>query len=376
MPETRFSRRNLTARDTVYTFGRISTFLAHPSAVMNDSRTMMQITSERSLLPFNTFGIDVDAARFVSVETIDELQTALHSGIRPVMILGGGSNVVFTKKVEGLVIHNKIRGIEAVRTSGNTVWLKIGGGELWHDVVLHAVRHGLGGIENLSLIPGTMGAAPVQNIGAYGVELKDVFVSLEAVELDTGALLHFDAAQCRFGYRDSFFKREGKGRFCITAVTLALTSADHRINTSYGDIRRTLEQSGIASPDIADVSRAVVQIRSSKLPDPARIGNCGSFFKNPEADRGVLERIRATHPAVVFYDLPDGRVKIPAGWLIEQCGWKGKRVGNTGCYEKQALVLVNYGGATGEEVKNLADAIIDSVRERFGVSLEPEVNIF
>jgi len=336
----------------------------------------MQISSHRSLLPYNTFGIDVEAAHFVTVETVDDLQKALRSGIRPVLILGGGSNLVFTKNVEGLVVRNAICGIEPVKTTGNTIWLKIGAGEIWHDVVLQVVGKGYGGLENLSLIPGTMGAAPVQNIGAYGVELKDVFVALEAVELETGAIHHFDAAQCRFGYRDSFFKHEGKGRFCITSVTLALTRAEHRINISYGDIQRTLEVMGAANPPgIAEISRAVVQIRSSKLPDPAKIGNCGSFFKNPEVEQVVLERIREAHPNVVSYDLPGGRVKIPAGWLIEQCGWKGKRVGHTGCYEKQALVLVNYGGATGEEVKNLAYAIIDSVWERFGVTLEPEVNI-
>jgi UDP-N-acetylmuramate dehydrogenase len=217
----------------------------------------------------------------------------------------------------------------------------------------------------------------VQNIGAYGVEMKDVFVELQAVELDgrSGAEVTFNNAACRFGYRDSVFKHAEKGKYFITSVTLALTRNEHRLNISYGDILKTLEVNGIENPTIADVSRAVIQIRSSKLPDPAKIGNCGSFFKNPETARFVLEKIQETHPQVVFYDLPDGRVKIPAGWLIEQCGWKGKRVGNTGCYEKQALVLVNYGGATGAEVKKLAYDIIDSVEKTFGIRLEPEVNI-
>lgn len=336
----------------------------------------MKIQENVSLLPFNTFGIPVYATHFAEINNVNELCAALRSNIRPVLVLGGGSNMLFTRNPEGLVLKNSIRGIEVVRRFKNRVWVNIGGGEVWHDFVLWAVQKGFGGVENLSLIPGTVGAAPVQNIGAYGVELKDVFVGLQAVELGTGRLRHFSRKDSRFGYRDSFFKKEGKGKFCITSVTLSLTTNIHRINVSYGDIRKTLETNGIMQPNIADVSRAVVQIRSSKLPDPAKTGNCGSFFKNPETDRAVLEHIRRTHPQVPHYDLPGGRVKIPAGWLIEQCGWKGKRVGNTGCYEKQALVLVNYGGATGEEVKNLAYAIIDSVETTFGLRLEPEVNIF
>ena len=335
----------------------------------------MNIQENFPLLPYNTFGLHATAKMFAEVLTVNDLLEALRLGIRPVFVLGGGSNVLFTRDPEGLVLKNSIRGIEVVRLFKNKVWVKIGGGEVWHDFVLWAVQNGYGGVENLSLIPGTVGAAPVQNIGAYGVELKDVFVGLEAVELATGKVRRFNHADCRFGYRDSFFKKEGKGKYCITSVTLSLTRTNHRINISYGDIRKTLEANGVSQPTIADVSRAVVQIRSSKLPDPAKIGNCGSFFKNPETERAVLERIRAAYPQVPHFDLPDGRVKIPAGWLIEQCGWKGKRVGNTGCYERQALVLVNHGGATGEEVKNLAFAIIDSVETAFEVRLEPEVNI-
>ncbi|HRI58708.1 MAG TPA: UDP-N-acetylmuramate dehydrogenase [Saprospiraceae bacterium] len=335
----------------------------------------MKIQENISLLPFNTFGIPAQAAHFADIHSVDELRTALRSGLSPVFVLGGGSNVLFTRNPEGLVLKNSIRGIEIARRFKNKVWVKIGAGEVWHDFVLWAVQNDFGGAENMSLIPGTVGAAPVQNIGAYGIELKDLFIGLDAVELATGKLRHFKHGDCRFGYRDSFFKREGKGKYCITSVVLSLTTNRHRINVSYGDIRKTLDAGGISRPTIADVSRAVCQIRSSKLPDPAKIGNCGSFFKNPETDRAVLERIRLTHPMVPHFDLPGGDVKIPAGWLIEQCGWKGKRVGNTGCYEKQALVLVNHGGATGEEVKNLAYAIIDSVEQTFGVRLEPEVNI-
>ena len=335
----------------------------------------MKIQKDVSLLPFNTFGIPARAAHFAAFRSVESLREVLPSAIRPILIMGGGSNMLFTRDPEGLVLKNEIKGIEVVRRFRHKVWVKIGGGEVWHDFVLWAVQNNFGGAENLSLIPGTVGAAPVQNIGAYGVELKDLFVGLEAVELATGAVRHFRRGDCHFGYRDSFFKRQGKGKYCITAVTLSLTVDHHRIHLAYGDIRKTLEAGGITQPGIGDVSRAIIQIRSSKLPDPAKIGNCGSFFKNPETDRAVLDRIRATHPQAPHFDLPDGRVKIPAGWLIEQCGWKGKRVGNTGCYEKQALVLVNHGDATGEEVKKLAYAIIESVEKSFGIRLEPEVNI-
>ncbi|HPI06933.1 MAG TPA: UDP-N-acetylmuramate dehydrogenase [Saprospiraceae bacterium] len=328
-----------------------------------------------SLLPYNTFGIDAKAAFFTEVFSVPELQEVLKSGIRPVLVLGGGSNMLLTKDVDGLVVKNSIGGIQVLEGEGNTVHVRAGAGIVWHDLVCWAVEHHFGGIENLSLIPGTVGASPVQNIGAYGVELKDVFVDLEAVDLNTGSVKIFNREACRFGYRDSVFKHEEKGKYCITSVTFALTRNEHFLNYSYGDIRKTLETNGIAEPAIGDISRAIIQIRSSKLPDPAKIGNCGSFFKNPETARFVLDKIQETHPQVVSYDLPDGRVKIPAGWLIEQCGWKGKRVGNTGCYEKQALVLVNHGGATGEEVKKLAYEIIDSVEKTFGIRLEPEVNI-
>ncbi len=335
----------------------------------------MQIIPDFSLLPYNTFGLAARAAHFVEVHTVGELQAALQTAIHPKLVLGGGSNILFTRDVEGLVIKNSILGIEETSRTNKEIRLKVGGGENWHSFVLHAVARGLGGVENLSLIPGTVGASPVQNIGAYGVELKDVLVELEAVELGTGQLQNFAAADCRFGYRDSIFKRAAKGCYCITSVTFALTPAHHRLQLGYGELQRTLAEQGITEPTIADVSRAVIQIRSAKLPDPAVIGNCGSFFKNPETGPDTLRRIQTTHPQAPHFDLPDGRVKIPAGWLIEQCGWKGKRVGHTGCYAQQALVLVNYGGATGAEVQALAQAIIQSVENTFGIRLEPEVNM-
>lgn len=341
---------------------------------------MTQIIDNHSLLPYNTFGLDACARHFAAFDTVANLRQILErrGHDEPLLLLGGGSNIVFTGDVHGWVLKNEVQGIEVVREFPQKVWVKVGAGERWHDFVLWAVAQGYGGVENLSLIPGTVGAAPIQNIGAYGVELKDVFLRLEAADLwQKNAPIHtFSRKKCQFGYRDSVFKRTEKGRWCITSVTFSLTRHQHRINTSYGDIQRTLTEMGVTQPSIADVSQAVVRIRTSKLPDPAQIGNCGSFFKNPETARAVLERIRASHPHVPHYDLPDGRVKIPAGWLIEQCGWKGKRVGNTGCYEKQALVLVNHGGATGHEVRDLAYAIIASVEEKFGVRLEPEVNIY
>ncbi len=335
----------------------------------------MNMVTDFSLLPYNTFGLPARAAHFIEVQSVEELRAALQTDIQPRLILGGGSNILFTRDVTGLVIKNSIYGKEIVAATDNEVHLKVGAGENWHAFVCYAVEQGLGGVENLSLIPGTVGASPVQNIGAYGVELKDVFVELEAVELATGELQVFSAQDCQFGYRDSIFKRDAKGRFCITSVTFALTRQEHYFQLGYGDLQRTLAQQGITAPTIADVSQAVIQIRSSKLPDPAVIGNCGSFFKNPETDRRVLERLQADYPQIPHFDLSENRVKIPAGWLIEQCGWKGKRVGNTGSYEKQALVLVNYGGATGAEVQALAKAIIQSVEEKFGVRLEPEVNM-
>jgi UDP-N-acetylmuramate dehydrogenase len=292
--------------------------------------------------------------------------------------LGGGSNILFTQPVTGLLLKNEIKGIAVTRTWSQKVHVTVGGGENWHAFVLWAVQNGYGGVENLSLIPGTVGAAPVQNIGAYGVELKDVMVRLRAVELETGKLRTFSKRDCAFGYRDSIFKRAAKGKYLITEVVFSLTRSRHRIYIQYGDIAQTLQTilGDEQQPTIADVSRAVIQIRSSKLPDPAQIGNCGSFFKNPEISAEQFQWIKARFPQAPGYPLPDGKVKIPAGWLIEQCGWKGKRVGNTGCYEKQALVIVNHGGATGPEVQQLAADIIQSVLEKFEVALEPEVNIW
>ena len=349
----------------------------YPPALNKHRQIVTTLEKNKALLPFNTFGLMADAQAFMVIQTKKDIKTAIQSGIRPLRILGGGSNILFTKTVDGLLLKNEISGIDIVRRWNNKVHIAVGGGENWHKFVLWAVENGYGGIENMSLIPGTVGASPIQNIGAYGVELKDVFVRLEAIDLATNKKHVFNKKQCEFGYRDSIFKRHAKDKYLITKVVFSLTSTQHKINTSYGDISKTLETLEITgTPTIKDISKAVIHIRSSKLPDPAKIGNCGSFFKNPELPSSVLENIRQTHPTAPGYTLPNDRVKIPAGWLIEQCGWKGKRVGNTGCYEKQALVLVNHGGANGQEVKQLSQDIIKSVKERFNVELEPEVNIW
>ncbi len=336
----------------------------------------MDILENVSLRQLNTFGIEANARYYAEVHSTAGLQEILLQwrGAAP-FILGGGSNILFTGNVERLVIRNCIRGREIIRRDAGRAWVAAGGGENWHEFVLWCLDNGLGGIENLSLIPGTVGAAPIQNIGAYGVELQDVFHSLEATELSSGMEHAFGREACRFGYRDSVFKGPLRGVYCITRVVLELSTEGHKINTSYGAIREMLENRGISDPGIRDVSEAVMAIRRSKLPDPALIGNAGSFFKNPEVPHWQFEQLKALFPGIVHYPAGEGLVKIPAGWLIEQCGWKGQRIGDAGCYEKQALVLVNHGRASGAELLQLAQEIVDSVAEKFGIRLAPEVNV-
>jgi UDP-N-acetylmuramate dehydrogenase len=337
----------------------------------------MQIEKHASLLPYNTFGIDVQAELLAHIESMEDLRAALSDESlqqRERLILGGGSNVLFTRSFAGLVLLNRLKGISVVKEDENHVWVKVGAGEVWHDLVSWTVEQGWGGMENLSLIPGSVGAGPMQNIGAYGVELKDVFHELEALRMDNLNLQHFNAAGCRFGYRESVFKHELKNQYFITSVTFRL-SKHPILNTSYGAISQELGKLGITHPSVKDVSEAVIRIRRSKLPDPAVLGNAGSFFKNPEVDQETAERIRSEFPAMVSYPTTPGRVKLAAGWLIEQCGWKGKVVGHTGAHKDQALVLVNYGGASGSEVYQLAMEIRESVLQRFGVRIDPEVNL-
>ncbi|AKD04874.1 UDP-N-acetylmuramate dehydrogenase [Pontibacter korlensis] len=337
----------------------------------------MKLQTDFPLKPYNTFGIDVKAklfARFDSVEELQELLQMPELKQEPKLILGGGSNLLFTKDFDGLVLQNGIKGVEKVEEDQAYVYLKAGGGEVWHEFVLQTLELDLGGIENLSLIPGTVGAAPLQNIGAYGVELKDVFHELEAVNIETGEVRAFDNQACRFGYRESVFKNELKGQFIVTHVTFKLHKK-HTLNTSYGAIKTTLEEMQVQDPSIHHVSAAVCHIRQSKLPDPKQIGNAGSFFKNPEIPKEQFEALQQQYPTIPSYPVSQTTVKVPAGWLIEQCGWKGKVIDNYGVHKHQALVLVNYGGAKGEDIRKLAFEVIASVEEKFGIRLSPEVNI-
>jgi UDP-N-acetylmuramate dehydrogenase len=334
-----------------------------------------------SLKKYNTFGIDVLAQYFADFNTVEGLEEMLEFKQRPTtnnqrstLILGGGSNILFTKNVEGMVLKNEIKGIEIVSEDENYVYLKVGAGENWHGLVLYCVNNDLAGMENLSLIPGNVGASPMQNIGAYGVEIKDVFYELEAFHLPEKKIIKFSLPDCEFGYRESVFKRKFKNQFVITSVTYRLNKMPH-FNTSYGAIEQELEKMGVQELSIQAISQAVINIRSSKLPDPAVIGNAGSFFKNPEIDYQQFETLKISFPNLVGYALDNGHVKLAAGWLIEQCGWKGYRKGDAGCHAKQALVLVNYGNAKGSEILSLSEEIIASVQEKFDVLLEKEVNI-
>ena len=339
----------------------------------------MMVQENISLKNFNTFGIDVWANYFVSFNSIDEISEVLEFKKLPVanfplLILGGGSNILFTKNFDGLVLKNEIKGIEIVKEDDDYVYLKAGAGENWHQFVLHCINNNFAGVENLSLIPGNVGASPMQNIGAYGVEIKDVFYSLEAFHLKEKKIKIFNLTDCEFGYRDSVFKKKFKSQFIITSVTFKLNKKP-KFNTSYGAIEQELEKMGIKELSIKAISNAVINIRSSKLPNPDEMGNAGSFFKNPEISSRKFQELKQVNPTVIGYQLTNGNVKLAAGWLIEQCGWKGYRKNDAGCHAKQALVLVNYGNANGEEIFELSETIIKSVNKKFGVILEREVNI-
>jgi UDP-N-acetylmuramate dehydrogenase len=337
----------------------------------------MTVFENHSLKMLNTFGLDAKAQFYVDIHTIDELKNILLTHAYrniPKLILGGGSNLLFIKDFEGLVIKNSIKGIEKMREDAESVWIKVGAGENWHEFVMHCLRNGWYGIENLSLIYGTVGAAPMQNIGAYGVELSEVFDLLIAVEMESGNQQFFTNADCKFGYRDSVFKNELKGKYVIAEVIFHL-SKKPKLNISYGAIQQVLSEMRVNQPTPQAVSEAVIRIRKSKLPNPEQIGNAGSFFKNPEIPKPLFENLKEQYPNMPSYPADDQKIKVPAGWLIEQCGWKGKRIGNTGVHKDQALVLVNYGEATGEEIKALAEKIQASVFEKFEIMLETEVNM-
>ena len=337
---------------------------------------MLQIQENVSLKNFNTFGVEANARYFVEINHPDELaELFMDPQWRQMktLVLGGGSNMLLLNDFEGLVVRINIRGIEH-RISKNDVFVEAGAGEAWNDLVNYCAIRGYAGLENLSLIPGSVGAAPIQNIGAYGVEIKDVFHSCRAFELATGTFRTFNKEDCRFAYRESIFKNELKDRYIITSVKLHL-SLKPNFNLKYGAIEQELQNRGIGAPTLKDVSQVVSHIRVSKLPDPSTIGNAGSFFKNPVIGVPQFNEIQSKFPDIVHYPAGEGEVKLAAGWLIEQCGWKGKVTGNTGTWKNQALVLVNHGGATGTEVYNLSSQIIDSVYIKFGVTLQREVNI-
>lgn len=342
----------------------------------------MQVKENFSLKAYNTFGIDARARFFNEFSSVDELEEFLMFYSQyPVFILGGGSNILFIKDYDGVVLKDEIKGIEIQHEDAEYVYVKVGAGENWHQFVLHCIEHGWAGVENLSLIPGNVGASPIQNIGAYGVELDDVFWSLEAFHLSERRVHTFTRSDCEFGYRDSIFKNRYKDEFAILSVTLQLKK--HPVfHTSYGAITEKLEKMGVKELSIKAISQAVINIRSSKLPDPIVIPNAGSFFKNPEVEMARYEELKTKFPDLIAYPLTKGTVKLAAGWMIEQCGpdktgtsWKGYRKDDAGCHAKQALVLVNYGNATGKEIYELSEQILQSVKNKFGVLLEREVNI-
>jgi len=337
----------------------------------------MHILENFSLKPYNTFGIDVPVQFYTELNNEEQIQELSHDRHLPKQkrILGGGSNILLTKPVEGLVIRNCLKGISVTEENDEHVWLEVKAGEVWHDLVMHSIDQNLGGLENLSLIPGCVGASPMQNIGAYGAEVKETVDEVTAWHWEEQQFITLQNSDCRFGYRESVFKHELKDKVLITSVTFKLHKI-HCLNTSYGAIQQQLEVMGVSEPSIKSVSQAVIAIRISKLPDPKQIGNAGSFFKNPTISKDQFIRLQEHYPAIPSYPVSNELVKIPAGWLIEQTGWKGYKEGSVGVHEKQALVLVNYGNANGGDIWNLSEEILLSVKEKFGITLEREVNVW
>ncbi|MCH8553886.1 MAG: UDP-N-acetylmuramate dehydrogenase [Schleiferiaceae bacterium] len=339
----------------------------------------MEIAQNIDLKPYNTFGFSYEAKSayfFQSIEDLEKLHQT-HEWFRAsnFLILGGGSNILLTQNIEQPVLINEINdSISIIEESEDHITLEVGAGKNWHDFVIWTIDNGYGGLENLSLIPGKVGAAPMQNIGAYGVEIKDSLHSLRAFDIQKGEMTTFTNAACQLGYRESIFKRERKGQFIIAYVRFTLTKRNHKLNTAYGAITSELEANGITTPTIKDISNAVIAIRQSKLPDPKKLGNSGSFFKNPVVPLDIFETLQKDYSNIVGFPVYNG-VKLAAGWLIEQTGWKGKQIGNVGVHKKQALVLVHYGGGKGEDLLALSKAVQDAVLKKFGVTLEPEVNI-
>ena len=334
----------------------------------------MNIEENISLKNYNTFGISVNAKRFISVDSVYQLQQLLKIE-KDLFLISGGSNMLLTKDIEKLVVHLDIKGISIDREDNNDIYITVNAGENWHEFVLWCVSNNYGGIENLSLIPGNVGTCPIQNIGAYGVEVKDTITKVEALSIETGKLVQFSNKDCQFGYRNSIFKNSEKGKYIITSVNFKLTKNNHNTNISYGAIETELTSKEIIKPTLKDISDAVITIRKSKLPDPKEIGNSGSFFKNPVITTSQFLELQKNYPKIPSYKISDLEIKVPAGWLIEQAGFKGKRFDNFGVHEKQALVLVNYGNATGKEIYQLAKKIKETILNKFGICLEIEVNI-
>lgn len=336
----------------------------------------MQVLRNFSLKDYNSFGIDVKADKFVSIENLEDLRTVLRKNYASeLFVLGGGSNMLLTQDISKTVIHIALKGIEIISEDESEVILQAAAGENWHKFVLWTLEQNFGGLENLSLIPGNVGTAPIQNIGAYGVELKDSFLSCKAMNVQTLEEKEFDLKDCDFDYRNSVFKNRLKGQYIITSVKFRLTKKDHKLHTEYGAIRSELEKQQISSPTIQDISNAVIAIRNSKLPDPKKIGNSGSFFKNPVVDKEKFEKLESDFPGVPSYHVSDNEIKVPAGWLIDQAGFKGYRSGDAGVHKDQALVLVNYGAATGQEILSLSQEIQHTIKAKFDIDLEAEVNI-
>lgn len=336
----------------------------------------MQVIGNFSLKSYNTFGIDATAREFVAVHSTQELKQILDERrLENKFVLGGGSNMLLTKNIDALVIHIDLKGKRVLARDGDSVIVEAQAGENWHEFVLWTISQDFGGLENMSLIPGNVGATPIQNIGAYGAEIKDTMVSCDAMNIETQQMRTFSKDECGFGYRESVFKNAEKDKYIITSVVFRLTSRNHKISTGYGDIAKKLAEDNIASPTIKDVSDAVIAIRRSKLPDPKELGNSGSFFKNPIVPKAVYEKAAAAYPEMPHYVISDTEVKVPAGWLIEQAGFKGKRFGDAGVHKNQALVLVNYGNATGQEILAVAKAVQEAVLEKFGIAIEAEVNV-
>ena len=336
----------------------------------------MHIEEHKSLKDYNTFNIQATARYFSSIGSIEDLKLALQSNIHPdIFILGGGSNMLLTKNIEALVLHINLKGIKIISEDRNSVVLNVMAGENWHEFVQYCIKNDYGGVENLSLIPGNVGTAPIQNIGAYGVELKDVFLDCNTLSIADQSEKKFTKEECKFAYRNSIFKHQKKGKYIITNVTFKLTKNNHRTIIEYGSIKQELENSNIHHPSIKDISEVIIKIRESKLPNPNEIGNSGSFFKNPTIDNIEFEKFYKNFPTAPFYKLSEFEYKIPAGWLIEKSGFKGQRDGDAGVHKNQALVLVNHGNASGKEILELAEKIQTKVKQDFGILIEPEVNI-